>query len=128
MMLLAVMALTAWVLGFLLGGNNFHVNMQPFYDLKRLIVYPSVDPSKYGGQQLMDAGQIQFTKGTRIAISKSTGFKDGDTYCAAPIVSGGNVTQSTFDFWAIGVNCCSGHLADFHCGEFSSPHARKGLR
>lgn len=128
MMLLAGMSLLACVLGFVLGGRNYHKNMQPFYDLNRLNVYPSVDPSKYGGQQLLDAAQIQFTPGTKVNVKQSTGFKDGETYCVAPIVSGGNATQSTLDFWAVGTNCCSGHAPDFHCGEYMSPFATKGLR
>lgn len=129
MTLLFAMTALAYGLGFILGDDNFRVHMQPFYDIHRMNVYPSVDPAKYNAQQMMDAGQILFTPGSHLDITKSMGFKDGHTYCVAPIVSGdAKATQNTYDFWAIGMNCCSGHLPDFHCGEFSNPKATKGLR
>merc|ERR1719502_1744702 len=70
---------------------------------------------------------IQFTKGSSLWLQRSIGFKNEDVYCVAPIRSANN-TQSTFDFWAVGINCCSGHAPDFQCGEFSNPMARSGLR
>lgn len=127
MALLTSMSFVTWLLGFFMGGQNFQVNMRPFYDISRLNTYPAVDPSKYGGQQLMDAGQILFTPGTKLELKQSTGFMNGDTYCAAPIVAG-NASQSTFDFWAVGINCCSAHTSDFHCGEYSNPFATNGIR
>lgn len=131
MILLVLMCLIAVILGLVLGDNNYHSNMHPYYSVGQLNSYPNVDPSKYGGQQLMDAGQIEFTSGSKVDVQKSMGFKNGDVYCVAPIVSGGgNGTskQSSFDFWAVGLNCCSGHAPDFHCGEYANPKTRKGLR
>jgi len=127
MALLAGMSLLAWLFGFYLGCQNFERNMRPFYDIAEMSVYPSVEPSKYGGQQFLDAGLITFTPGSRLDVRHSAGFREKDVYCAAPIVSK-NATQKTFDFWAIGMNCCSGHRPDFHCGEYSNPSASKGLR
>jgi len=133
---LFVASLVGWVLGFVLGNVNFVNNMQPFYDIQNLNVYPSVNPSVFRGSQLMDAGQIMFTPGSHLDLTKSVGFKNKITYCVAPIV-GSNVTGSKtlslpekpfYDFWAVGINCCSGHGTDFHCGEFSNPQASSGLR
>jgi hypothetical protein len=128
MALLAVLSLAAWFLGYSLGGGNFTHLMRPYYDINRLNVYPSVNPALYGGQQLMDAGQIQFTPGTHLWLQRSVGFKNDDTYCVAPIVSGQNTSQKTYDFWAVGINCCSAHTSDYHCGEYSNPAVAKGLR
>merc|ERR1719401_1001055 len=36
--------------------------------------------------------------------------------------------MSTYDFWAVGINCCSGHASDFACGEVSNINAHSGLR
>merc|ERR1719271_1613360 len=108
MTLLFCITTIAWASGFGLGDNNFHVHMQPFYDIKKMNVYPSVDPSKYNGQQFMDAAQILFTPGSHLDIRKSMGFKDGQIYCVAPVVSGdANASQDMYDFWAVGMNCCS---------------------
>merc|ERR1719446_979198 len=129
MTLLFCITTIAWASGFGLGDNNFHVHMRPFYDIKKMNVYPSVDPSKYNGQQFMDAAQILFTPGSHLDIRKSMGFKDGQIYCVAPVVSGdANASQNMYDFWAVGMNCCSGHLPDFHCGEYTNPKATNGLR
>jgi hypothetical protein len=120
-------SLLAWVAGYCLGNSNFQCFMKPYYDITNLNVYPSVDPAKFTGNQLMDAGMIQFTKGSSINIEKSMGFKNDDIYCVAPII-GTNSTPSNYDFWAVGLNCCSGHVPDFKCGEYTNPSATWGLR
>jgi hypothetical protein len=126
--LLGCMSLVAWIWGFTGGDTNYEMRMRPFYEMSELNTYPSVDPSKFEGAQLLDAGVLEFTEGSRLWVEKSMGFKDKDVYCVAPVVSGSNTTQKTYDFWAIGINCCSGHIPDFQCGEYSNPAARKGLR
>merc|ERR1719487_3180586 len=55
-------------------------------------------------------------------------FKNRDTYCVAPIVINQTRNASSFDFWAVGLNCCSGRPGDFNCGEYNNPHASSGLR
>lgn len=109
------------------GDMNFWYNMQPFYDIENLNTYPSVNPAREKGQQLMDAGRVYFADGTTLDMQKAMGFKNLDIYCAAPIVNGQEQLAS-YDFWAVGINCCSGVSSDFRCGEFNNPHARSGLR
>jgi hypothetical protein len=127
---LAWSCLFAWGLGYLAGDNNFHSNMRPFYAIKQLNNYPSVDPVTSVGNSFMDGGQFEFTTGSRLWIEKSTGFKDGDVWCVAPIINGTvpNKSGITLDFWAVGINCCSGHIPDFHCGEYSNPRAHSAVR
>lgn len=115
--------LLAWVF----GNMNFVYNMQPFYDMDNLNTYPAVNPAREKGQAVMDAGRAYFVDGAGIDMSKSIGFKNEDLYCVAPISYGGD-QLATYDFWAIGLNCCSGVSADFRCGEYNNPHARAGLR
>jgi len=140
---LFITAALAWVFGMVFGNKNFQANTSPYYDIVNLGVYTDVNPSQYRGQQLMDAGRIIFTPGSHLDISKSMGFKNLDTYCVAPVTSG-NKTEAhakttptvgfgaallpEYDFWAVGINCCSGHMPDFHCGEFYNGNARSGLR
>jgi len=119
--------LVAVVSAAVFGNMNFWYNMQPFYDIENLNEYPSVNPAREKGQQLMDAGRVYFADGTGIDMSKAMGFKNLDLYCVAPIVHGEEQLAS-YDFWAVGINCCSGVSSDFRCGEFNNPHARSGLR
>jgi hypothetical protein len=109
------------------GDMNFWYNMQPFYDIENLNTYPSVNPAREKGQQLMDAGRVYFADGTGLDMRKAMGFKNLDLYCVTPIVHGEDQLAS-YDFWAVGINCCSGVSSDFRCGEFNNPHARSGLR
>lgn len=117
----------AVVLAVILGDMNFSYNMQPFYDIENLNTYPSVNPAREKGQQLMDAGRVYFADGAMLDMRKAMGFKNLDLFCVTPIVHGEDQLAS-YDFWAVGINCCSGVSADFRCGEFNNPHARSGLR
>merc|ERR1719235_1053110 len=96
--------------------------MKPYDDLTHMASYKDVNTNDDLGQQLMDAGQIQFAKGTVLDLSRSMGFKNHDIYCVSPIVTKGSPHQPlSVDFWAVGKNCCSGVSADFHCSGFSDP-------
>lgn len=117
----------AWLAAIAAGDCNYYLHMQPFYDLENLNTYPAVDPSVTSGQQLMDAGRINFVDGTELDLRRSMGFKNEDLYCVAPITKG-TAVLSSYDYWAVGMNCCTGNTADFHCPEFSNAHARAGLR
>jgi len=132
-MLVCLCILMAMLIGFMWGDHIHTRFIRPYDDLVNLNNYPSVHPGQYTGQQLMDAGQIDFVAGSHLDLSKSIGFKNEDIYCVAPIVgpeqNAGNASKlATYDFWAVGTNCCSGHAADYHCGEFNNPSAHKGLR
>lgn len=121
--------------GFARGDYIFRWFFKPYYDLRNLSVYPSVNPDVYYAQAFMDASVVEFVGGSRLDISKSYGFKNGKTYCVAPVLGPAKaeenftgISKQAYDFWAVGINCCSGHRPDFHCGEYSNPRANKGLR
>jgi len=121
----------ALLLGVALGDRNFWTHMQPYYDLTNLNSYQGVDPARMRGQELMDAGRVLFVPGTRLDLSRSMGFKNQDTYCVAPITGGavqGNPPLASYDFFAVGKNCCSGNAADFKCGLYNHPSAHGGVR
>jgi len=117
----------AWALAIGVGSHNFWSNTQPFFDVQNLNSYAGVDPSRQRGQQMMDIGRAQFVRGTHLDLSKAMGFHNLNTYCVVPITSG-DAPLATYDFWAVGVNCCASDSADFRCGEYANPHASAGLR
>lgn len=128
--------LVAVALGPVLGDQNFWQNMQPYYDLQNLNDYSSVDPTRMRGQQMMDAGRVQFLDGATLDLRKAYAFQNLDTYCVAPISMynpqmGSATPLNSYDFWAVGINCCGGnstHVVDFKCGAFKSQTAHEGLR
>jgi len=123
----AIALLLAIVLGMVAGDLNFWYHMQPVYDIENLNVYPSVNPAKERGGQLMDGGRMYFTDGTKLDLEKSMSFRNYDQYCVVPIVHG-STKLTSYDFWAVGLNCCKGVAAEFRCGEFNNAKARSGLR
>jgi len=123
----ALAYLTATVLAAILGDMNYWYNMQPFYDIENINSYPDVNPARERGQQLMDAGRAYFEDGAGLDTSKSMSFKNLDRYCVAPIVIGEEPLIS-YDFWAVGVNCCGSAANSFRCGEYNNPKAHAGLR
>jgi len=129
-------SMAAAILGPVLGNSNFWENMRPYYDLQNLNDYSAVDPTRMRGQQMMDAGRVQFLKGSTLDLRKAYAFQNLDTYCVAPITMnnpqlGTPTPLSSYDFWAVGINCCDGnsaHAVDFKCGAFNGPDAHEGLR
>lgn len=110
-----------------MGAINYYSHMKPYYVMRNLGNYSNISPAKMRGQQLMDAGMIEFVPGAHIDLTKSMGFKNRAIYCVAPITLN-NETLGTYDFWAVGKDCCSGNQANFHCPNFNNPHANGGFR
>lgn len=122
---LCLTLLVATLSGYVLGDMNFHNNLEHITKVNRLNTYPTVNPAREKGQQMMDAGKVYFEKGVTLDLKKAFSFKKTDTYCVAPITSGTG-TLPAYDFWAVGINCCSG--TEFKCGQFNNPMARAGVR
>lgn len=116
----------AWLAAILLGDYIYHSRVLPAFDVQNLNSYVDVDPASMMGEQVMDGGRVLFTDNTVLDFPKSTGFRNGQTYCVAPITS--ETMGGRFDFWAVGVDCCSGAGGDFSCGQFNNHHAHGGLR
>lgn len=124
---LAITSFIAWGAGVVCGDFNFVYNMEPFYNVAHMNQYPEVDPSAMKGNQIMDAGRVEFVKDAKLNRSMSMAFKNLDWYCVVPIVSGKD-SPASYDFWAIGMNCCDGDPTVFMCGEYNNQLARSGLR
>lgn len=129
--LVFLLCVIAWVTAWFAGEAIFKRFTEAYFDITNLNDYPSVDPSKFRGSQLMDAGMVEFSKKAKLDFAKSVGFKDGDMYCVVPITMG---SMKHYDFWAVGTNCCGTRPTDangqstYHCGEYNIPGVHKGLR
>jgi len=121
--------LMAWLLALIAGEWNFTHNMQPYYQISNLNTYSSVDPALVQGRELMDAGRVVFTNSTHLDIARSIGFRSTTMYCVAPLTStSDNVSLATYDFWAVGTDCCQSGSPGFRCGDFTDPRVHAGLR
>lgn len=125
--------LMACSFGSFAGGLNMAINTQTYYDYISLRKAVEVDPGEWQGQQLLDAGEIDFKAGTHLDRNLHSAWHKSHTYCVAPIVSADNAKLASYDFWAVGMDCCSPRTGDFSCGYVytswtSSAEAPKGLR
>lgn len=114
--------------GHMLGDHNYQTYMLSYYSYQSLESYPQVDVGNELGMNLLDAGRVYFGSNAEIAEKYSWHFKDTTLYCVAPIVSKAGMNKDTFDFWAVGTDCCSEAASDFRCGEYQNARARSGLR
>jgi len=116
----------------LIGMNIFNKYSLPYQLIKDLKVIGHLDASKEHGQNVMDAGVLYFAEGNIIDATRSWHFKQGSVYCVAPIIKGepGKAVSETgsFDFWAVGKDCCSVSSSDFRCGAYANPLARSAIR
>lgn len=88
---------------------------------------PSAQAASYA-----DAGRFSFASEVKVDQEKTVGYfaPDGHNYCIAPIKDLADV--STYEFWAVGYDCCSGATSGesgdtFQCDGASDPNARGGV-
>ena len=77
--------------------------------------YHGIDPSVVPGSQIQDAGAVDFVAAGVDSEHGGCFMNAGTTYCVAPIVTNGTIHHSvggaprygSFDYFAVGVDCCS---------------------
>lgn len=133
----AFWVLAATVLGGLMGEWLWSTCLSPYYELKGLQKYKDINPEHIPGERIQDAGLVDFTNFVEMDRSKGGCFMNkGNTYCIAPIVNGGQINYGlsgvpatgSYDYFAVGINCCSCPNRDFQCGEWQNPMASSGIR
>jgi hypothetical protein len=117
----------AFTLAYYLGSVNWGTNTEPYYDIYKLSYPTHVDVASQPSTLHMDAGRILFMRGTKLDLNKTMAFTNNNKYCVAPIIPEAESIRS-YDYWAVGLNCCSGQPGGFHCGDYDDPSARGGLR
>jgi len=122
-----------FIVAVILGNKIYTEASQPYFDLANLNTYADVNPATVMGAEIMDAGLASFAKGAPPDFKYAMNFKNADTYCVAPITMG-DTPLSSYDFWAVGKNCCEEsseggkrHTA-WSCPFANSTRARAGLR
>jgi len=135
---MAVACFCAVCIGWAVGDYNFWMHMQPYYNVNHLATYTNVDPSSQllrsgavvptRGKRYQDVGKVYFNHETILDMSKAMSFKMGDLYCVVPIVNPSCKKNCGYDFWAVGINCCSEDGSKFECGEYKNTVAKSGLR
>mmetsp|Transcript_83142 Transcript_83142/g.193129 ORF Transcript_83142/g.193129 Transcript_83142/m.193129 type:complete len:310 (-) Transcript_83142:91-1020(-) len=141
-------AACAWmglVSAFIIGNRYWHEHTIYYYSFQDMASYINIDPATDKGQSYMDAGTVYFKEGSYVLRDKAIAFKNGLTYCVAPIVrapinhqADNNVPNTasgfimpkagTVDWWAVGTDCCGRDGNSFTCGDVHSHLARSGVR
>mmetsp|Transcript_68872 Transcript_68872/g.149887 ORF Transcript_68872/g.149887 Transcript_68872/m.149887 type:complete len:305 (-) Transcript_68872:129-1043(-) len=122
-----------------LAGDSAWINCtSKVYTWQDMASYVNIDPARDQASSYMDAGMIYFKDGSHVLSDKALAFRNGATYCVAPIVRQpifvhdilATPESGTVDFWAVGTDCCGekGTDAKFTCGEAATPFSRSGLR
>jgi len=141
---LAICSLGALAAGTVLGDRDYWLYGTNIYSYGDLVSYVDIDPAEDSGQAFMDSGHVYFKENSYVLRQRFNKFRNGDTYCVAPIVRGAFTAENavgkqtmngialpesgTYDWWAVGTNCCDGTgAANFTCGQLSNM-ARSGMR
>lgn len=97
---------------------------QPYWNFKHRPDYSNVlatDPA----DAMSDAGVIGFANNAIVDTFRSGHMlgPKGESFCVAPILD--ESQQSRAEYWAIGMDCCSGHVG-FYCDDVQDSKARSG--
>jgi len=134
---LLITTVGATILGAEIGGYVWKDCLGPYFELKKLQKYSGINPDHVPGSRIQDAGLVDFTNLAEMDRAKGGCYlSKGNTYCIAPIVNGGEVQYGlagtprtgSFDYFAVGTNCCPCPNRDFQCGEWNNPIASGGIR
>lgn len=141
----ATCMIICFLVSYWLGNRYWWRYMVNYYTWRDMASYVNIDPEMDRGQSFMDAGTVYFKEGSYVLRNHTIAFRNGLTYCVAPIVrapveyqpgsqelptvNGFVLPRSgTVDFWAVGTDCCGTSGNTFDCGDVNAFTARSGLR
>jgi len=127
---LSILAGICALWGILAGLENLATYESAYYTITEMKDTKDINPITTKGENVMDAGIMNFVPSTAFNTNMTWHFKKGTMYCVAPLTSAtGTVPLSqTYDFWAVGQDCCSVASSDFRCGSWGLVSAHMGLR
>jgi len=122
-------------LGWYLGSFIYDAQMFPFYSYEELKVYHEIDPKTQSGMRYTDGGVVYFAEGTTLKRDMNACLKNDHHYCVTPIVkcpfddcSDFKSDTGSYDYFAVGKDCCGCPEGEFRCGAWNNPLAHGGLR
>lgn len=120
----------AVVAGPLCGDHIFRSLTQHYYRVGDLKTLHGVDVAVDKGDAMLDAGIVDFAQGNYLDGMRAWHFKHHTAYCVAPVVTNQTAgpVSGSYDFWAVGKDCCSLTSSDFRCGAWGHPHADRAIR
>lgn len=130
------MCVVAAVAGTIVGNSLWAHNFLVYNEIHSLQVYNNIDVTRVSGERLQDAGLVTFNDTFGVDRGKSGCFKNGATYCIAPILAGGQVLpgdevtprSGNFDLFVAGVDCCRCPDPEFRCGDWNTQKGLGGFR
>lgn len=113
-------------LGCLTGSDTYHHHARPVWWLHTGVDYAQKSADT-PASSVIDAAKIDFhigdklVDGTAVDSTRSAGYKNGVTFCVAPVLNQNLTLYDTFrvEFWAVGIDCCSSY-GGFTCDKSRS--------
>lgn len=112
----ALATFLAIVVGIVVGNQNYNDLARPYYQLRDLKTISNVDAGAETGQNVMDAGVIDFAGNHFVDKARSWHFVHRHAYCVAPVTRTSGA-MDFYDFWMVGEDCCSVASPDWRCGD-----------
>lgn len=135
---LLAMTVLSCVAGYFAGELVNKYYKHPYYEYEQLKIYKGVDTKTESGSRFTDAGIVYFKPGTGLKRNRNSCLKNDNAYCVAPIVQCGetgvcgeldSLTETgSFDYFAVGKDCCGCPNGEFRCGMWDNPLTHGGLR
>jgi hypothetical protein len=131
---LGLLCFLAICLGTALGQQGWNLAFRQVFWLSTGSQYLPTSASTAAGSRI-DAAVLAFrneTTGpidfTSVDADRSVGFKDGDIFCVAPILSPtmASSDNTRVNYWAIGINCCQ-LSGSFTCDASRDPAGGYGV-
>merc|ERR1719291_375313 len=127
---LGVLCAVAVLAAMIVGLYAHFTSLRQYWRLGQGASFFNVLPTERAAGKA-DATSLVFTNETRVDVSKTYGFVDGNSptgtiYCVAPVSSGLADVEQRTQFWAAGLDCCYPR-SDFHCGQAGNPDAHGAL-
>lgn len=131
-----VMLGAASLIGYGLGEWLWHDYSMPYFTYEDLQTYHNVNTKKDQGSRYADAGVVYFADGTNVLQGRGACLKNDVEYCIAPIVNCApygdcgplETDTGSFDYFAVGTDCCGCPEGEFRCGDWNNPITHGGLR